>query len=327
MNLRSATSIFREREIQLIGLATITTLITAGCTNLNFAPPIASFQNSVTTASTAIGTAFNNLNQFERQLYLDDVALKPEKTVEIGNGSDQPTPLLGLTFQAPSIKARTDSLRLLGTYAQKLTNLVGNAAPQQLSDVVKTSGGTLTTLDKTFQELSSTSYDPTAAKYISPVSDLIGSVIKMYYEHRRDEAIREAVNTGASAVQDILGELENDLVNFVKPQQSADLWADLRQLVDYYNEHREIDRMSLQQRKTLLADINNCALAYEASVEFNPSALIESMRQAHQALINYANAPRTPGNINELLAALQTFDQNAQQVSKQVEQMRQATRG
>ena len=325
MSLSLSSRINRDGRIYLLGLAVI--MIMAGCTTINFAPPIASFQNSVTTASAAIGTAFNNLNQFERQLYLDDVALKPEKNVDIGDGSDQPTPLLGLTFQAPSIKARTDSLRLLGTYAQKLTNLVGNNAPQQFSDVVKTSAGGLTTLDKTFAELSSTTYDPTAAKYISPVSELIGSLVKMYYEHRRDEAIREAVNTGASAVQNILGELENDLVNFVKPQQTADLWADLRQLVDYYNHHRETDRMDLQERKNLLGDINKCALAYEASVEINPSGLIDSMRQAHEALIKYANAPRTPGNMNALLATLQAFEQNAQQVSKQVEQIRQATKG
>jgi hypothetical protein len=299
----------------------------AGCVTTNFAPPIASFQKSVSTSSAAIGTVFNNLNEIQRQLYLDEIALDPEKNVGLTDSSGDPTPLLGRTFQAPSIKARLDSLALLGTYAQKLTSLVGNSPAQQLSEIAKRTGSSLTNLDKTFADLSSSAYDPTAVKYINPVSDLIGALIRMYYEHRRDGAIREAVNNGAPAVEKILEGIETDLVEFVKPRQSAALSTRLQKLIDYYNEHRRRADMDLQQRQKLLEEINKCASAYEASIEFNPSALIDSIRQAHDALIKYANAPRTPGNMNELLNTLQALDENAQLVQKEVEQIRQATKG
>jgi hypothetical protein len=118
------------------GALPLTVLLT-GCATTNLAPPIASFQKSMTTTSAAIGTAFNNLNEIQRQLYLDEVALDPEKEVGIRDSAGEPTPLLGRTFQAPSIKARMDSLTLLANYAQKLTSLVGNSPGEQLSEIAK----------------------------------------------------------------------------------------------------------------------------------------------------------------------------------------------
>jgi hypothetical protein len=299
----------------------------AACSTTNLAPPIASFQKSVTTSSAAIGTAFNNLNEIQRQLYLDEVALDPEKEVATRDSSGAATPLLGRTFQAPSIKARMDSLTLLGSYAEKLTSLVGNTPAEQLSEIAKRTGNSFATLDKTFADLSSNAYDPTAVKYINPVSELIGALIKMYYEHRRDEAIREAVNTGAPAVTKLLDGIETDLVEFIKPRQTAALSTRLDKLIDYYNRHRARPGMDLPQRQKLLEEINQCAAAYEASVEFNPSALIASIRQAHDALIKYANAPPTPANLNQLVTTLQALDEHAQLVQKEVEQIRQATKG
>jgi len=51
------------------------------------------------------------------------------------------------------------------------------------------------------------------------------------------------------------------------------------------------------------------------------------MRQAHEALLKYANAPKTPSTFNDLVGALHTFDQNAQEVAKEVEQIRQIGKG
>jgi prefoldin subunit 5 len=51
------------------------------------------------------------------------------------------------------------------------------------------------------------------------------------------------------------------------------------------------------------------------------------MRRAHEALIKYANAPRTPENMSQLVSTLQALDSHAQLVQKEVEQIRQATKG
>ena len=308
-----------------VSLLVVVGLVT-GCVTANFTQPVASFQKSVNTSSAAIGSYFTNLNEFERQLYLDELALNPEKKLEATDKGGRPTPLLGQYFQAASMKARMDSLALLGVYGQRLADLAGSSAPQQFSDNAKALGASLTDLDKTFSQLSRATPDKTAAAYIGPVSAIIGSLGKMYLEQQRDQAISEAVNNGAPAVRTILQLLEQDLVNIVKPLQETGLEQELAERVKYYNEHRD-KGMNLKGRMELLDNIHAHATAYEASLAFNPAGLIQSMRQAHDALVKYANAPRTPQNFNDLISALQTFDQNAQEVAKDIEQIRQATKG
>jgi hypothetical protein len=51
------------------------------------------------------------------------------------------------------------------------------------------------------------------------------------------------------------------------------------------------------------------------------------MRQAHEALLKYVNAPKMPSTFNDLVGALQTFEQNALEVAKEVEQVRQIGKG
>jgi hypothetical protein len=299
----------------------------AGCVTANFTQPIASFQKSVNTSSAVIGEYFTNLNDFERRLYLDGRALDPELPVENTDASGQPTPLLGQYFQAASIKARMDSVVLLGVYAQRLTELAASKAPEQFSENAKALGASLTSLNKTFADLSDQKQDQTAASYIKPVSALIGSIGRIYLEQQRDKAIREAINSGAPAVRTILQLLEHDLIEVVKPLQITGLKEKLATRVKYYNDHRQDRDMDLRRRRDLLDEIQSHAVAYEASVAFNPTGLIQSMREAHEALINYANSPRTPENFNDLIIALQTFDQNAQEIGKQIQLIQQATKG
>jgi hypothetical protein len=317
----------RHRFAEFVHAACLFTVLglVTGCVTANFTQPVASFQKSVNTSSAAIGSYFTNLNEFERQLYLDDLALNPGKKLEATDKNGQPTPLLGQYFQAASIKARMDSLLLLGVYGQRLSELAGSNAPQQFSDNAKALGTSLTDLDKTFSQLAKTP-DKSAAAYIGPVSALVGSLGKIYLERQRDQAIIEAVNNGAPAVRTILLLLEQDLVKVIKPLQETGLEQELAERVGYYNEHRD-NGIDFKGRVELLTDVHAYATAYEAALAFNPSGLIQSMRQAHDALVKYANAPRTPQNFDELVVALQTFDQSAQEVGKEVELIRQATKG
>ena len=320
----NATGCFSEVHCTVL-LLVIVSLVT-GCMTTNFTQPIASFQKSVNTSSAAIGSYFLNLNEFERQLYLDDLALNPGKKLETTDEHGLPTPLLGQYFQPTSIKARMDALMLLSVYGQRLADLAGSSAPQQFSDTAKSLDTNLTNLDETFSRLSVATPDKTAAAYVGPISALIGSIGKMFLEQQRDHAISEAVNNGAPAVRRILRLIEQDLVNTVKPLQETGLEQELAESIRYYNDHKN-QEMDLQGRKEWLESIHAHAAAYEASLAFNPSGLIQSMRQAHDALVKYANAPRTPQNFNDLLGALQSFDQNAQEAAKEIKQIRQATKG
>src|ERR1051325_70624 len=91
---------------------------TTGCDNTEFKKRIADFQQSVGLASSSIGTYFTEMNQFERELYLQDVFLHPTKTVRPRSTTDPRTrvvrPGLFGPFNEDSIKARMDAITLLG---------------------------------------------------------------------------------------------------------------------------------------------------------------------------------------------------------------------
>ncbi|MHB8422280.1 MAG: hypothetical protein ACYC9S_03345 [Leptospirales bacterium] len=309
---------------QFIVLILLFTLAT-GCTTTNFTQPVASFQDSINTSSATIGIYYSSLNTFERQLYLDELALDPTQKVQAKDRSGHSTPLLGQYFQAESIKARMDALALLGVYAQQLTDLASSNAPKRFSTNATVLGQSLAKLDKTFSQLSGKMSDPTASAYVGPISALIGSVGKMYLERQRDRAIREAVNNGTPKVNEILNLLEHDLIESVKPLQETGLKEELASRVHYYNDHRNRHDMDLRQRRALLKEIDAQATAYEAAIAFNPSELIQSIRQANNALVRYANTPQNPQNFSDLLEALNAFDQNAQEIAGQVRLIRQAT--
>ena len=144
-----------------------------GCVTTNFTQPVASFQKSINTTTAAVGVYYTTLNSFERDLYLTHLALNPGEPLEATDKAGSPTPLLGTYFQPASIAARMDTLSLLGVYAQKLTDLAGNDAPQQAATATTALGASVTNLTTTFTGLTDPkAADKSAAQYVAPVSAL-----------------------------------------------------------------------------------------------------------------------------------------------------------
>lgn len=306
---------------------TLTSLVVflqlTGCVTANFTKPIASFQQSVNTSSAAMGEYYVNVNEFERQVYLHDSALNPEKEVfwQIAN---KPTPLAGQYFSAEAIRARMASLTLLATFGQRLTDLAGSDAPKAFSDNAKLLGQSLNELEGTFQTLAKRG-DSSAQAYTGPIATLVGFIDEKYLEYQRDQWIREALTKGVPQVHAILDLLEKDLVGRIKPLLETGSLEILADSVSYYNRTRKA--IDVSQRKQLLDEIDVLAVRYETAIAFNPSGLIQSIRVAFDALVKYANNPKTPQNFGDLVSALEAFAQNAQEIAKQVELTRKAAKG
>jgi hypothetical protein len=291
-----------------------------GCVTTNFTQPVASFQQSVNTSASALGEYFTSLNTLERTLYFDELAADPAK--ELAAKKDgKPTAFAGAYFSPESIKARTDSLVLLGVYAQHLADLAGSDPGSKFSTNITALGTSLNSLDKTFTSLGTstpgkTSSDSTAANYVGPVSALIGSIGKMYLDSERDSAIQEAVNKGAPSVNAILDLLETDLSNVVGPLVDTNLKIQEGLAVQDYNQRRA--KLTIEQRGALLITIGQKKDAYDASIAHNPATLIQSSRSANTALVTYANAPKVAKNFADFTSAMQTFQQRAQEIANDV---------
>lgn len=302
-------------SLRLLCLSLLT--IQGGCVTANFSKPIASFQQSVNTSTVAIGKYFSNLNNFERQYYLETLAYNGHAVEDIDKNG-KPTPLLHATFSPEALKARMNSLALIGIYAHRLTEAAGSKSGTALQTNTKALGDQLNTLQDTFSALASGG-DPTAKNYEGPISALIGSIGKMYINSERDAAIREAIDKGGPAVDTILNLLQIDFQTVVKPLTQTSLGIELSDMVQYYNMNRKHQNFS--QRMAALQLIEKKADAYQAAVMGQPTALIRAIRTANHALLKYAQQPNTPHSFSQFVSAMSTLQQQVNEISSEIKQI------
>jgi hypothetical protein len=301
-----------------LALLTASLTFLGGCVTTRLTQPVTSFQESINTSACAIGIYYNTLNEFEREIYLDECLYNPSKEVLSIDASGMPTPLLGKSFNAKSIKARTDAIILLGIYAKRLTELAGSDAPLRFKENATILGDNLFNLQNTFGQLSKS--DVTAKNYTGPIGTLVGVVGNIYLEQKRDAALKTAIEEGAPSVRKILLLLQKDFAEVIDLLKTSGLKEKLAIRVSYYNDHRK--SFNFEKRKQLLADIKETGSSYEASVAANPANLVQAMSDAHESLVKYALLPNTPQNLSELLTSLETFKIRADESISAVKKIR-----
>jgi hypothetical protein len=285
-------------------LAVLSCLIASGgCATAQWARPIGDFKESVDASVTVIGAYYEDLNAYERRIYLETALLNPNEEILWTDASGKPTPLAGRVFSAVSIKARLDALRLVSTYARRLADLAGSEAPTTFASNADLLGGTLTNLSKTFEGLTGT--DSSAKAYIGPVSSLVGLIGRIVLERRRDAAITLAIEEGDKPVTTILDQLEADLGAVVEPLRATGEKLVLAELVNDYNVNRA--KLSLDERRRRIDRIAAATDSYFKAVAANPASLVAGLRDAHRAMVKYASSPRQPADLGEFAAALEVF--------------------
>ena len=279
-------------------------LLISGCVTADFREPVSNFTSGMATANAAINSYFVGMNDFERRLYLQRALRDPTMRVEVVDASGRRTGLLPY-FSAESIKARTDAVALLTVYGERLAALAGADAPARFNSGSTVLGANLGGLANTFSGLSGGG-DATAARYTGPIGQIVGIFGEMILERQRGRALKRAVNEGAPAVELILGQLELDLDGVVKPLRDVGIAQELSSAALDYNRRRPT--MSTADRRQALAEIDALAAGYQAAVTSNPGEAVDGIRDAHAALVTFANSSRKPQDLAALVGAIETFN-------------------
>lgn len=294
----------------------------SGCRTTNFGPPIGSFKSSVETGSAAVATYFTEMNRFEREVYLSEVAHDPDielaTSVINEKGEKAKTALSGKTFSPKSVQARVDALRLVGLYAQGLSELAGTDAATTFGESTKKFAEQLKT---TFSGLA----DDTSAAYIAPLTSIAAEFGKMAIEWQRDIMLRESIKEAAPAIRDVLTLLESDLTTIVKPLRDTGTKQMLTDAIRSYNADRA--KMSLEQRKAALAKISAAYDRADASVAADPAAFVRSMRSTFDKLVTYAESDHRPKDLPSLIQHLKSLEDDAKRLWASVEEIRNIRRG
>jgi hypothetical protein len=278
----------------------------AGCVNIDFREPVGSFTTAMSTANAAVRHYFVEMNDFERGVYLQRALYDPSLAIDVLGADGKNTGLMPL-FSAESIQARTDALALLTVYGERLAALAGADSPSRFAAGSKILGDNLSNLADTFKKLENPDAgDSSAGKYVGPISTVIGVLGEMMLDAQRDAALKRAVNEGAPAVDQILNQLEKDLELVVEPLRVTGQLQQLAAVRKHYNANRAT--MTFAERRQALADIDEAARRYQLAVTANPSEAIDGIRDAHAALVTYANSKHEPADLAALVSAIETFN-------------------
>ena len=287
------------------GVVMLALVLGPGCkTPGSFREPVALFQEGNTAAGTALGKYYAELNRFERDLYLDERLYDTGLEVLATDAAGQPTPLVGKLFSPESIQARMDAIALLGVYAERLATLAGAEDAGKLPEGAQALGKQLGSLGARMETLAGRG-DATASRYVAPVTALVGVVASLYLEHQQAQALQKGLEQGAPVVGALLDLLETDLVEVLGPQRLTGAKQALSSRVMYYNLQR--DKLSLAERRAVLADIREASTVYEALVVAHPVELARALRDAHEALLRFARSGRELTSFEELSGAMQAF--------------------
>lgn len=292
-----------------------------GCVTATFKEPVGKFTTAMSTANASIGTYFVRMNDFEREVYLDDALYDPTKEVTYGG----PTKGLAPIFSAASIQARMDAVSLLQAYGEKLAAVAGSKAPDRFQAGSEVLGTNLSKLADRFTTLSTGAEpDKSAGAYVGPVSTIIGAFGRMVLEAKRDAAFKKAVNDAAPSVNAILAQLDADLTTVIDPLIETGEAQALFNQVQFYNVNRA--KMTFEQRETLLKKIDAQTSRYQMAITARPAEAVDGIRDAHAALVTYTNSARNPKDLSSLVEAIETFNTRLEPVVNAINKLREARR-
>lgn len=281
----------------------LATIGATGCAVNRYKAPVGAFRERTVRSTAVLADFYATRNQFEVDLYLDEVAADPAKEVLKTNPDGTPTPFGKPAFSPASLRARLDALDLIGAYANRLADLASSDAPAKFKDAAALLGENLGSLNSTFAGLAGPA-DPTANTYVGPIANLIGAIGEMILEAKRDRLISTAINKAAPEVEKILDLVKKDLDIF-SLQVSTGANQRFTTLVAAYNRDRA--NLNYEARKSRLSEILDAATASSADVVAAPSSLVTSMSDAHQALVKLASSKRGPANFAEFNSELELW--------------------
>ena len=219
-------------------IAFVTCASLAGCAVNRYQAPVTTFRAQTQQSIGVLSDFYSSRNSYEIDAYLQVVAADSKLAVLETDADGKPTPLGRPVFTPASIKARLDALNLIGIYADRLYDVANSTAPTDFQNAATVLGDNLGSLEKTFKTLEGAS-DPTANKYVGPISTLIGTIGQMFLEHERDKIITTAIQDGAPQVATILSQIRDDMDNVFSLELVTGAKQRMAVLAHAYNEDRE----------------------------------------------------------------------------------------
>lgn len=266
-------------------------LALVSCSTGNLKAPVAEFAAQAAAGVEEITFYYQELNEYERQLYLEERALDAKLEVLKVDEQGKPTPLFDKPFDPRAIQARVRLLNELQNYTTQLASLSAGGDEKRFKTEVAKLTSNLTNVKDRFDQLSSgeSAPDADAKKFLNPIGTIVGIIGEAILEKKRSDAVKDIIIKSSEPVNQAFEFLEKDMQKFIDATRRTGQRLQLAEWVSYYNENRE--KMTLEERKATLTYIRQLVNETDLVTQASPSQIATALKNAHLALVEAAKAP------------------------------------
>jgi hypothetical protein len=295
-------------------------LLQLGCSADRLKKPIADFEAATSVVTAQARLAYSEINRVERVRAIKTAqqlkrplrakVLEAETTLLSGEG----------------LAARLDALDHLGEYTKLLSQIVNSDAPEKIATSSANLETSLNGLAARIEKLTQPAAVPgsdikvpdttTFKKTFGIFTGVAREVLKLFADKKKDDAIKRAIKDGDAPVNDLIDAIKLDLqLNYTN--KKANLEHDMTDVFKAYN----LEVVKPKPDSKRLGELADAIIAnLDAQDTFRatePTAALDKMKEAHSKMVAYAKDD-SPANLNEALAAIQSFVGSATRLGQAV---------
>lgn len=270
---------------------------------------VAKYDAGVQQALTAIKDFYLRANDFQRDIYFDDLLFDPKK--EMGLSDDNKDTALLHKYSEREINARILALGLVSNYSKALLQLSDPSKAKTAESDLRSIGNRIGEISRKLGVIAKAA--PVVGSYATTAGELAGLFNKYRTRMKQEAALRETIREGAPRIAKILSLLEADASVFSEGIYKNAAQRKLNKYMGYYRDHfvqqtsDTTDSMTAS-RMEFLRRAQASAERYNNVSELNPSAALIKMRKINQDLLDWATAPKNqPFDINQLADDIDSY--------------------
>jgi hypothetical protein len=299
---------------RLAAVTVVLVLVGAGCARPSaYKAPVAKFRDASAVVIESTKGYLTALNKTERDHYLFARAAARQQIQLLEVEKVQ-------VFTADAIAIRLNALDQLANYTELLYRLATSDAPETVKGRAKDLGTAVGNLSGQVATLTGTD-NQRFASAAGKVLPLIGDVLKTLVEKRLEDALKQAITTGAAPVNELIEAIKTDSEIAYERKRSA-LSERRGQVAKLYNTEFANGADPAELRK-LAESVSAMEDTWEAFQTARPVDGLAAMQQANLSLEKFARTPRP--NVTDFASfvdAVEVFASAAERVGLAVQQLK-----
>lgn len=304
---------------RLLAALAVTLLLAACGTPRDFTvyqQTVGEFQQATDQTATVALEAVRGINAFERDYELKQLRENPGRPLDI---SKLDSPVLS----PAAIDARDGTFRVLKQYTQMLAALADSDAGERWKAASERAKTAAELLASNLAKHSVTLAELPISEALSPLKEIADVIATEIINARRAAALEAAIEKAAPAIQEISGQLREDLAFVIRQRDSVKLLEIAELSIAYGQAQLEANNAA---RLRLLGEIDS-SLAARTRDLATLQGLMQSLDRfdaAHDALVRYAQSDKGPQDLSDLVAIVRSYAATAEQVFESFQKVKEA---